>query len=259
MPRKPNTSGNHYNDPFPKRLRELMRKNGTRQEDLKSVLGSKTRQSVTGYTDGTTLPTIDKIEQIAKYFNVSADYLLGLTPHKTPSADIRAICDYTGLSEASVQRIVHFKNLVSYFEDEPISGLDVSILDELIQSDSFLKLLIAIGTAANTSHRAIAARSAESARYVDEQAGEDKFMDTLDELLTIIERSGFPTLSISSVETDAERDMVHATYLAEKCAELAVKRTLLRIWGEGSQEDRAEIQRDGMILPSKNKDENTDK
>ncbi len=105
MPRKPDTNKkDRYNDPFPSALRELVEENKTTQEVLKTVLNVNNRQSVTGYIDGSTLPTIDKLVALAKHFGVSSDYLLGLSGGvKSPNAEIRAICDYTGLSEESVE------------------------------------------------------------------------------------------------------------------------------------------------------------
>ncbi len=105
MPRKPNATGEHYNDSFPTRLRELIKDNNTTQEELTAVLNVKTRQSVTGYIDGSTLPTIDKVVALADYFNVSADYLLGLTDTQTTNKDLKFVCEYTGLSEQSVRNI----------------------------------------------------------------------------------------------------------------------------------------------------------
>ena len=83
MPRPQNTTNEHYYDPFPTKLRELTASHGTTQEELKEVLGVKRRQSVTGYTDGSTAPTPEKIIAIAKYFNVSADELLGIRNQET--------------------------------------------------------------------------------------------------------------------------------------------------------------------------------
>lgn len=47
----------------------------------------------------------EDIAKLAKHYGVSADYLLGLS--NTPSTDleIKAVCDYTGLSTASVKRL----------------------------------------------------------------------------------------------------------------------------------------------------------
>lgn len=55
-------------------------------------------------------PTIDNLYKISKYFDVSADWLLGLTNHRTTSMDTRAVCEFTGLSQHSVQRLFNTKN-----------------------------------------------------------------------------------------------------------------------------------------------------
>lgn len=107
MPRKPNTTGEHYNDPFPTRLRELIKDNNTTQEELTAVLNVKTRQSVTGYIDGSTLPTIDKVVALADFFNVSVDYLLGRTEPKTADKNLRFVCEYTGLKEKTIEAIIN--------------------------------------------------------------------------------------------------------------------------------------------------------
>lgn len=110
MPRKPNSSNDRYNDPFPTRLRELVGERGTKQEELKNVLCVKNRQSVTGYIDGSTVPTIDKVVALAKYYGVNADYLLGLSGIKSPNPNIQVACDCTGLSEKAVVRLITMIN-----------------------------------------------------------------------------------------------------------------------------------------------------
>ena len=139
MPRKPNISGDHYNDPFPTRLRELMESRGTRQEDLTDVLGVKSRQSVTGYTDGGTVPTSDKLIALAKYFNVSVDYLIGLTDVAKPDTDLQAVCDYTGLSEEAVEglhkeaqrmKLGHQNGKAIPLQEEWLQAIDLMIIEQ---------------------------------------------------------------------------------------------------------------------------------
>ena len=92
---------------FAKRLRELIKTKGIKQGDLanKDVL-NVSRQAIGQYCNGTALPPADKIVILARYFDVSADYLLGLTDAKTTKdTDLRAIVDYTGLSEKCIKAI----------------------------------------------------------------------------------------------------------------------------------------------------------
>lgn len=65
---------------------------------------------------------------LARYFNVSADYLLCLTEEKTNNKDIRGVCDYTGLREETVDYLhslftdeIERECLVQCFGDIPTS------------------------------------------------------------------------------------------------------------------------------------------
>lgn len=90
-----------YNDPFPKRLRELMSRPGTTQDQLAEIIG-KTRQTVSQYTNGISEPGYDTLVKIADYFHVSIDYLLGRTKTQTANETEQAVISYTGLSEKNV-------------------------------------------------------------------------------------------------------------------------------------------------------------
>ena len=47
----------------------------------------------------------DNLTILADYFNVTTDYLLGRTDVATPDADLRAVCEYTGLSEETIEMV----------------------------------------------------------------------------------------------------------------------------------------------------------
>lgn len=89
-----------YDSVFATRLRELMSGNGTTQKDLAGVTGI-TRQAISQYMDGSVQPNIEKLYKISEFFEVSADYLLGLSDVKSFDIDIKAISEKTGLSEKS--------------------------------------------------------------------------------------------------------------------------------------------------------------
>ena len=40
---------------------------------------------------------------LAKFYNVSADYILGFTDVKSPDTNMKAVCEYTGLNEDSIE------------------------------------------------------------------------------------------------------------------------------------------------------------
>ena len=76
----------------------------TTQQRLAEAIGCS-RQTVSLYANGNASPDAEKLKLIADFFHVSTDYLLGRTNAKTQNADLRAICDYTGLSEGSVNTL----------------------------------------------------------------------------------------------------------------------------------------------------------
>lgn len=64
-----------------------------------------TRQSASHYLNGDRKPDIETLKRICIVFDVSADYLLGLSDVKMPNADIRACAEYTGLAEFIVDML----------------------------------------------------------------------------------------------------------------------------------------------------------
>ena len=98
-----------YDSVFSSRLRSLIEEKNISKQKLADEIGVS-RQAISQYCDGSTVPNADKLLKIAEYFNVSLDYLVGNTESKTPiNTDegqlIRSICDYTGLSEKAVKTL----------------------------------------------------------------------------------------------------------------------------------------------------------
>ena len=58
------------------RLRELRKENKMSQEDLGKLLGV-TKVSISGYENGTRVPSLEILQGILDVFGVSADFLLG--------------------------------------------------------------------------------------------------------------------------------------------------------------------------------------
>nr|MBO2495053.1 XRE family transcriptional regulator [Clostridia bacterium] len=71
-----------------RKIKELRLKKGITQEELAKVLGVTT--SMVGmYETGARKPSYEVLNKIARYFNVTTDYLLGLEEQQ--DAEIRAI------------------------------------------------------------------------------------------------------------------------------------------------------------------------
>lgn len=88
--------------PFPRRFSALMLAQNVTQKTIAEVCGVR-RQSVSEWMNGNTRPDILSLIEIAKYFNVSTDYLLGLTDYKTNDKATRELCSTLGLSEEAVK------------------------------------------------------------------------------------------------------------------------------------------------------------
>ena len=91
-------------NPFSERLREIMKRTHTKQKTLADAIG-KQPQTVSLYLNGQSFPDVLTFRKICLYFDVSADWLLGLTDIKSRNIEIKVACDCTGLSEGAVQSL----------------------------------------------------------------------------------------------------------------------------------------------------------
>lgn len=98
---------------FAKLLSELLQnvktEKGIIQDDVAKAIGVS-RQALGKWANGETVPDILDFKKLAKYFNVSTDYLLGLTENATTDTDLQAACKYTGLSEKALENLIANKN-----------------------------------------------------------------------------------------------------------------------------------------------------
>ena len=62
---------------FCKRLKELRKENNLTTNSLGKIL-NVSNSTITRWENGNILPSIEHLYNIAKYFNVSADFLIGL-------------------------------------------------------------------------------------------------------------------------------------------------------------------------------------
>lgn len=115
-PQKP-----YRDEDFPKRLRQLINEDGRVLE----VIAADVQVSKTNLSDwqtGKTMPRADSLRLLAKYFNVTTDYLLGLTDARTIDTDLRAAAEYTGLSDDAI-RSLHTLTVCPIDQRERISQL----------------------------------------------------------------------------------------------------------------------------------------
>ena len=114
------------------KLNDLLAQKGIMQKTLAEHIGV-TDNTISYYLSGKRCPDIDKLIEIAKFLNISTDYLLGLQKEPTLDEDIKKICDYTGLSGTAVSRIRMFHDDVKEKADYRVV-LDVDGANSLIYS-----------------------------------------------------------------------------------------------------------------------------
>lgn len=119
------------NEIFPLRLRELMTEHGTTQEQLAQHLGIR-RQTLSLYVNGQSKADWMQVVRIAQYYNVPADWLLGLSDVKSKDMTAQAVEALTGLSEQTLNILIAQKENTSY-----IRGLNF-----LIEEKNMLQKLI---------------------------------------------------------------------------------------------------------------------
>lgn len=100
-------------------LTDLLWGSHTTQQRLAEAIGCS-RQTVSLYANGNASPDAEKLKLIADFFHVSTDYLLGRTNAKTQNADLRAICDYTGLNEEAIT-VLHIAKMLAKNPSSEIS------------------------------------------------------------------------------------------------------------------------------------------
>lgn len=78
------------------------------REKIALGIGCDTSTVTKHYTGDRTI-TLDFAIKYARFFGVSLDYLVGITNVPTPETSLRAVCDYTGLNETSVEYLADHK------------------------------------------------------------------------------------------------------------------------------------------------------
>lgn len=89
---------------FGERLLKLREERKETQEQLAKAVNI-TRQSLSRYETNERTPNIELIYSIAQHYDVSADYLLGLSEVTSLDNRIQAACEVTGLNSAAMDKM----------------------------------------------------------------------------------------------------------------------------------------------------------
>ncbi len=146
MGRVKRNNESRYDSPFATRLRELLDTPKISQAKVAEFVGV-TRQAISSYSLGTSVPDIDKLVKIAAFFEVSTEYLLGHTEIKKVDPTKQAVAEYLNLTEEAIDKIklLRYGHLEQHFADdyklttklEPLAD----IFNDWIESVNLSKLL----------------------------------------------------------------------------------------------------------------------
>ena len=126
-----------YDNIFATRLRELMEQTKTTQGTLAKESGCS-RQAISQYMDGSSIPNVDKLLSIADFFGVSTDYLLGREEKKNEKELQHIVSGYTGLS---VEAIQYLRYSVTTWRKPTLPTDTLSICNQFIEKGSFSLLI----------------------------------------------------------------------------------------------------------------------
>jgi len=107
---------------FNKRLRQLRHKNNLTQEELARVLGLKPT-AISNYESERNEPSFDKLIALSEFFDVSCDYLLGVSDTQKPAdaevfdkETLEFIELYKQLTPSGVSEIKNYMQYLLYKE-----------------------------------------------------------------------------------------------------------------------------------------------
>ena len=98
------------------RIKILRTERNLTQAALAHALGIA-KTTLAAYEQDKNEPSNETFIKIANYFNVSADYLLGLTDVKTANANIAFIANYLGLTERSIAELHSYHDIAKKYHN----------------------------------------------------------------------------------------------------------------------------------------------
>ena len=102
---------------FPERLKQLRKEKGLTLKELSEHLGDIKVASISRYEHGRREPNIDKLLEIADFFNCSVDYLIGNTSYKNAEEIINLMHKEGKDIEETIEALKTFKSSNISFQD----------------------------------------------------------------------------------------------------------------------------------------------
>ncbi len=114
------------------RINSALAFSNKKQKELAAHLGVPDN-TISYFCSGKRVPNAEQIIEIAKFLNVSSDYILGLTKNATINPSLQAACEYTKLDENAINKLLKY--------NKPNSIINF-IINEVLSDDLFYDLII---------------------------------------------------------------------------------------------------------------------
>lgn len=184
-----NAKGNVSMVEFARRLCLCLDKRNLNEADLCRDL-KLGKASVNAYVKAEQIPNADKIIKMANYFNVSTDYLLGLSNFKSTKDDWKIVNKVTGLNDYAIEVLNEFKkNAKNEKEEDNVftSSQILKTINYLISKEPESKVFEYIGSYlwhtydttsnlyyVNESTKELELKATDDVKIIrDKQSGED--------------------------------------------------------------------------------------
>jgi len=133
------TTTQQFTSPLSVRLAELMNAKIDKigREQLANELDVSVRM-VDLWKGKKSRPDIDRLPQLAEYFNVSCDYLLGRHDDKEPKIEVQAIRNYTGLDSNAIDFLARLKNVAMYENAQKFLSTLIANFGDIIPSIEYM-------------------------------------------------------------------------------------------------------------------------
>lgn len=126
-----------YNAITTERLRKLIDDTGLPRQEIADAMGCDVSAITKNYNSRRKVTT-DFVVMYARYFGVTADYLLGLSDVKSGDQDMRLISKHTGLNDEAIAELSFMQEYVYGMEND---NSIQNTLNDFIACDAFQRLI----------------------------------------------------------------------------------------------------------------------
>ena len=115
------------------RIQGLRKDRGLTTDELGNAIGASAA-NIKKWESGARNIDGQHLIALSKFFGVSADYIIGLTNVESPNPEVKAICDYTGLSEDAVNVLHYIRSKSDSPEDDAavVNRYNVSFINRIL-------------------------------------------------------------------------------------------------------------------------------